>query len=612
MVKYYIYSQFLLNFRNGVFIGILFSVVLLGFLVGHENAFAQVSGSPGLPSNIIIGNFVWNDLDGDGIQDADEPGVPGVKVDLITSLMRTTVASTITDANGFYQFNVPHDIYIVRLTVPSGMVSTLVNQGFYDFRDSDFEPSNSMGSVSTRPFSGGPIDTIDAGLILLNQIPTANAGVPQTVNERELVTLDGTASSDPDGIIASYSWTQTAGAAVTLDTTITSNPTFVAPTVGPAGDTLTFSLTVTDDLGSTSTNVATVSITVNNVILDTDGDGIPDSVDNCPNTANPLRTDTDGDGIGDVCDATPNGEADLSVGKSGPSQVTSGDSILDTIVVRNLGPDTARNVVVTDPIPIEIVQLDLVSVSPITVCSVDQPTRLITCNLGDIATTDLPVRIDVTLPTENTFEGIIANSASVTFDSADANSANDQGTATTTVSLPDANDTPRDVKAAVLGKLAQLQTLSSDKKTDKSLEKAVESVQDSLDDKLWIDGSHLDPKKGNKVFDGEKKAAHELQKILEKDDSIDATLVQRAIDDLCAVDKSLAQTAIDDVNDPDNKKIKDANKKIDKAQTELDKNRCDKAIDNYKDAWKKAQDALKGDDNDDEDKKDKHDDEDKE
>jgi len=35
---------------------------------------------------------------------------------------------------------------------------------------------------------------------------------------------------------------------------------------------------------------------------DFDGDGIEDSVDNCPNTPNPDQSDVDGDGIGDVCD----------------------------------------------------------------------------------------------------------------------------------------------------------------------------------------------------------------------------------------------------------------------------------------------------------------------
>lgn len=39
-----------------------------------------------------------------------------------------------------------------------------------------------------------------------------------------------------------------------------------------------------------------------NVEPDADGDGVPDSQDNCPSIFNPSQRDSDGDGIGDVCD----------------------------------------------------------------------------------------------------------------------------------------------------------------------------------------------------------------------------------------------------------------------------------------------------------------------
>ena len=165
--------------------------------------------------------------------------------------------------------------------------------------------------------------------------------------------------------------------------------------------------------------------------------------------------------------------------------------------------------------------------------------------------------------------------------------------------------TPKQIKQGVLDKLEQLKADSNNKKTDKRLDKVIASIQDSLDEKLWIDETHLDSKKGKKVFDKEKKAVKELQKIIEKDESIDISLAQMTIDDLCEADKILAQTAIDDVNDPDNKKIIDANKKMTAAQSEIDKNKCDKAIGKYKDAWKKAQNVLSGnDDDDDEDEND--------
>ena len=40
-------------------------------------------------------------------------------------------------------------------------------------------------------------------------------------------------------------------------------------------------------------------------ISDSDGDGVPDDVDNCPDTYNPGQEDGDGDGVGDVCDGCP-------------------------------------------------------------------------------------------------------------------------------------------------------------------------------------------------------------------------------------------------------------------------------------------------------------------
>ena len=48
-----------------------------------------------------------------------------------------------------------------------------------------------------------------------------------------------------------------------------------------------------------------VSTTTTSVPPDTDSDGYPDNIDNCPSNCNMQQLDADGDGIGDVCDSTP-------------------------------------------------------------------------------------------------------------------------------------------------------------------------------------------------------------------------------------------------------------------------------------------------------------------
>ena len=93
----------------------------------------------------------------------------------------------------------------------------------------------------------------------VNQPPVANAGQNQTVNEGSLVTLDGSASTDPDDGIASYSWTQLSGPPVTLNSSA-AQCTFTAPSVPRTGQAFTFQLTVTDKGGLKST--ATVTVTV--------------------------------------------------------------------------------------------------------------------------------------------------------------------------------------------------------------------------------------------------------------------------------------------------------------------------------------------------------------
>ena len=112
-------------------------------------------------------------------------------------------------------------------------------------------PTFSVGeSVFVKLTSAAPV----------NNAPVANAGPDQTVNKGTSVTLDGSASSDPDGSTITYSWTAPSG--ITLSSATVAKPTFTAPNVS-VDTPYTFSLTVND--GSLNSNTDQIIVTVKQV-----------------------------------------------------------------------------------------------------------------------------------------------------------------------------------------------------------------------------------------------------------------------------------------------------------------------------------------------------------
>ena len=94
----------------------------------------------------------------------------------------------------------------------------------------------------------------------INKAPNAIAGANQTVDESTLVTLDGSASTDPDSDGLTYAWTAPSG--ITLSSATIDKPTFTAPEV-TADRTYIFSLTVND--GKVNSTVSQVNVTVKNI-----------------------------------------------------------------------------------------------------------------------------------------------------------------------------------------------------------------------------------------------------------------------------------------------------------------------------------------------------------
>lgn len=119
---------------------------------------------PILPATTTIGDRVWNDYNGNGLQDTNEPGVPGVTVKLYTGGGSLAGTKT-TDGSGLYTFGslAPGSFY-VEFTLPAGFIFSPQDQGSDDARDSD--PNPATGRTVTFTAAAGVNDpTRDAGLI---------------------------------------------------------------------------------------------------------------------------------------------------------------------------------------------------------------------------------------------------------------------------------------------------------------------------------------------------------------------------------------------------------------------------------------------------------------
>ncbi|MFY7886366.1 MAG: SdrD B-like domain-containing protein, partial [Dolichospermum sp.] len=205
---------------------------------------------------IEIGNRVWLDTNGDGIQDAGEAAISGVTVQLLNSV-GTVIATATTDANGNYYFSsasgtstaaliygvaiLPNTNYTVRIpNVQGGSKQAVLGGNFLttsnadntdgDIRDSDgiLNANNADVAITTGGY-GENNHTYDFGFTSTLLCTKPNAGANQTSCPTGTITLTGTTPT-------TGTWTaQTgnpSGASVGSTTSGIATVTFTAATAG--------------------------------------------------------------------------------------------------------------------------------------------------------------------------------------------------------------------------------------------------------------------------------------------------------------------------------------------------------------------------------------------
>ena len=135
----------------------------------------------------------------------------------------------------------------------TGVVATLVFDLLVDDGYPADAPATGYTFVDVR-------DRVTIEITNTNNLPSARAGIPQTVDENTAVSLDGSTSTDPDGDALSYAWVQVGGPAVTLSGTTTTTLGFNAPFVSAGGADFTFQLNVDDGYEGTATDTVVIHV----------------------------------------------------------------------------------------------------------------------------------------------------------------------------------------------------------------------------------------------------------------------------------------------------------------------------------------------------------------
>jgi len=363
---------------------------------------SDLTRDAGLTPLATIGDYVWIDMNMDGIQGVSEAGLGGVTVNLYGP-QGNLVDSTMTNASGYYEFtDVPPGDYYVDFGLPAGYGFTAQDQGADDGLDSDASPTNGQTSLFTV-VDGQDDLTRDAGSIPLAAIGDrvwrdTDADGIQDAGESGYAGVTVRLYDELGNLVA----TTTTGATGIYQFTSIMPGSYYLEFVPPSG-------WVFSDAEQSA-----------NEELDSDPDPI----------SGLTEVFTVGPGVTDNSwDAGVHEEADVTVTKTdNPDPVYPGSILVYTLRVENLGPSTARNVVVSDQLP-PAVRFE--SANPLQTAG---PNPL-AWSLGDLAAgavRTITVRVQVQSATPQTF----INPVVVTSTTPDPNPDNNEDEEPTTLLVP--------------------------------------------------------------------------------------------------------------------------------------------------------------------------------
>lgn len=163
--------------------GVTAPITLTAAAPNNLNVAAGIlAGGAGAGGLAALGDYVWLDVNGNGVQDSNETGVAGVKVELLAANGTTVLSTTTTDATGHYAFtNLAAGTYEVEFIAPTGDGFTRQAAGTNGAIDSN--ANQATGITAPITLTAGQIDnTIDAGLVAKGGISVTKTPCKAVVN----------------------------------------------------------------------------------------------------------------------------------------------------------------------------------------------------------------------------------------------------------------------------------------------------------------------------------------------------------------------------------------------------------------------------------------------
>ena len=155
------------------------------------------------PGTGCLGDWIWDDLNCNGLQDPGEPGREGVVVKLYSCPEDVLVDETVTDASGFYKVcgPAPDDYYIV-VELPEGCTFSPKDAGQGDVRDvaNDSDVDADGYGWCTNLYEGECEDAMDAGLCCPGVPCTSSIGDRMWFDTNCNGIQDAEETSGPEGV----------------------------------------------------------------------------------------------------------------------------------------------------------------------------------------------------------------------------------------------------------------------------------------------------------------------------------------------------------------------------------------------------------------------------